>query len=351
MSVGVVVNPAAGGGRLRAAWPQLAAMLEQRLGPLSVLTTRAPGEGRLLAGQHVRNGARLVIAAGGDGTANEVVDGLLLAGGGPELGVISVGTGRDFVRTLGGNADVAAAVEAIGSGRTRRIDVGRASYLDDAGRQAMRHFLNVASLGLSGPTARRINASKQNRQVGKLAFYYYTVMELLRYRAQDVRVRFDDSETVDVHTALVVAANGRYFGGGMMVAPDAAIDDGQFDVLVYRAESKLRMVLDLNLIYRGAHVSLPRVRIKRCSWVEIAPLGDVLANSAPSSSWTASPPDAFQRASKCFPGRSPCAARPTSAVTGPASQQEASARWRPRSGHCSRRARFPESGTGPRRRR
>ncbi len=281
MSVGVVVNPAAGGGRLNAAWPQLAAMLEQRLGPLSVLSTRAPGEGRDLAAQHVRNGARLVIAAGGDGTANEVVDGLLLAGGGPELGVISVGTGRDFIRTLGGHADPAAAVEAIGSGRTRRIDAGRVTFLDDGGRQGVRHFLNVASLGVSGPTVRAVNASKQGRQVhGKLAFYYHTVVELLRYRAQDVRVSFDDGETVDVHTALVVAANGRYFGSGMMIAPDAVIDDGQFDALVYRAEGKLRMILDFNLIYRGAHVGLPRVKLKRCRWLEVAPLGDPAANGA-----------------------------------------------------------------------
>jgi YegS/Rv2252/BmrU family lipid kinase len=255
-------------------------MLEQRLGPLTVLTTKASGEGRDLAAQHVRNGARLVIAAGGDGTANEVVDGLLLAGGGPELGVISVGTGRDFIRTLGGHADLAAAVDAIGSGRTRRIDAGKATYLGDDGRTGVRHFLNVASLGVSGPTVRAVNTSKQGRQVhGKLAFYYHTVVELLRYRAQDVRVRFDDGETIDVRTALVVAANGRYFGSGMMIAPDAAIDDGMFDVLVYRAEGKLRMVLDFNLIYRGAHVSLPRVKMKRCRWVEIEPTGDVAANS------------------------------------------------------------------------
>lgn len=281
MSVGVVVNPAAGGGRLSAAWPQLSAMLEQRLGPLTVLSTRRPGDGRDLAAQHVRNGAALVIAAGGDGTANEVVDGLLLAGGGPELGVISVGTGRDFIRTLGGHADLAAAVESIGSGRTRRIDAGRVTYLDDDGHRGMRHFLNVASLGVSGPTVRAVNTSKQGRRVyGKLAFYYHTVVELLRYRAQDVRVRFDDGETVDVHTALVVAANGRYFGSGMMIAPDAAIDDGQFDVLVYRAEGKLRMILDFNLIYRGAHVGLPRVMLKRCRWIEVEPTGDAATNSA-----------------------------------------------------------------------
>jgi diacylglycerol kinase family enzyme len=96
-------------------------------------------------------------------------------------------------------------------------------------------------------------------------------MELLKYRPQDVRVMFDDGEVIDVRTALVVAANGRYFGSGMMIAPDALIDDGQFDVLVYRAEGKLRMVLDFNTIYRGAHVSLPRVTIKRCRWFEVEP--------------------------------------------------------------------------------
>jgi diacylglycerol kinase (ATP) len=274
MSVGVVVNPAAGGGRLSAAWPQLAQMLEAKLGPLNVLQTKRSGEGRDLAVQHVRNGAALVIAAGGDGTANEVVDGLLLAGGGPELGVISVGTGRDFVRTLGGHGDLAAAVDAIGSGRTRRIDAGRVTYRGDDGTTGVRHFLNVASLGVSGPTVRAVNTSKQGRQVhGKAAFYYHTVMELLKYRPQDVRVRFDDGEVVDVRTALIVAANGRYFGSGMMIAPDAAIDDGHFDALVYRAEGKLRMVLDFNMIYRGAHVSLPRVKLKRCKWFEVEPRG------------------------------------------------------------------------------
>jgi YegS/Rv2252/BmrU family lipid kinase len=275
MTVGVVVNPAAGGGRLRAVWPELQAMLEARLGALNVLKTSRPGEGRQLAELHVRNGAELVIAAGGDGTANEVVDGLLAAGGGPQLGVIAVGTGRDFIRTLGGTPDLKAAVEAIGSGRTRRIDAGRVSFRTDDGAVASRHFVNVASLGLSGPTVRAVNRSKQGRQVhGKLAFYYHTVAEMLKYQPQRVRVRFEDGGSIEVETALVVVANGRYFGSGMMIAPDAAIDDGMFDVLVYRAEGKLRMVLDFNLIYRGAHTRLPRVTNKRCAWVEVEPVND-----------------------------------------------------------------------------
>ena len=207
MSIGIVVNPAAGGGRLGAVWPELRRLLEARLGPVSVLETRHAGEGRDLAAQHVRNGAALVIAAGGDGTANEVVDGLLLAGGGPELGVISVGTGRDFIRTLGGHKELAAVVEAIGSGRTRRIDAGRVSFTAHDGTIASRHFLNVASLGVSGPTVRAVNRAKQGRAVhGKASFYWHTIVELLKYRPQDVRLRFDDGETIEVTTALVAVS-------------------------------------------------------------------------------------------------------------------------------------------------
>ena len=281
MTIGVVVNPAAGGGRLGRMWPSLAAELTQRVGPIEVLTTTRTGEGSALAERLARSGATLVIAAGGDGTASEVADGLLRAGTPTEIGILSVGTGRDFVRTLGTTREFGTALSAIVDGRTRQIDAGRVTYTGDDGQPGVRHFVNVASLGLSGPTVRAVNASKAHSPLpGKLMFYLHTVAELLKYRRQTVRVTFDDGEVIDVTTALVAVCNGRYFGGGMMIAPDALLDDGLFDVLVYRAEGKLRMILDFNLIYRGSHVSLPRVMIKRCRAVEVTPLGDPRQNAA-----------------------------------------------------------------------
>ena len=281
MTIGVVVNPAAGGGRLGRIWPMLADELGRRLGRLDVLFTTRSGEGSALAERHARNGAELIIGAGGDGTASEVVDGMLRAGGPAALGILSIGTGRDFVRSLGATRDLSIAADAIASGRTRRIDAGRVTYHTDDGRPETRHFINVASLGVSGPTVRAVNASKAHSPLpGKVMFYFHTVTELLKYRLQRVAVRFDDGEVIEVTTALVAVANGRYFGGGMMIAPDAALEDGLFDVLVYRAEGKLRMILDFNLIYRGAHVNLPRVTLKRCRWVEVAPLGEVAENAA-----------------------------------------------------------------------
>ncbi len=183
MSVGVVVNPAAGGGRLSAAWPATRADARSAGSVRSAcLKTQHAGDGRDLAVQHVRNGAALVIAAGGDGTANEVVDGLLLAGGGADLGVISVRHRAGFlIRTLGGHADLAAAVEAIGLGAdARRIDAGRVTYRADDGTIGVRHFLNVASLVWSGPTVRAVNTSKSRtrRCMVKRRFIIRTVMEL-----------------------------------------------------------------------------------------------------------------------------------------------------------------------------
>ena len=274
MSVGVVVNPVAGGGRLASRWPSLRAELEARLGPLWIAETKAPGEARELAARHVADGAKLVIAAGGDGTVNEVVDGVLAAGpsGGLELGIVPVGTGRDLWRTLG-EGDARAAVGGIASGRTRRIDVGRVTYQRVDGGTGVRHFINVSSVGLSAEIAAAVNRTGRRRVSGRTLFYLETIKGILRYRPERVRVTFDGAETIEVDTALVAVANGRYFGGGMMVLPDARIDDGLFDVLVYAAPGWLRMILDFNLIYRGQHTRLPRVTIRRCRSVEVLPVG------------------------------------------------------------------------------
>lgn len=281
MKIGVVVNPAAGGGRLRELWPSIMQAFEQRLERLSVTFTQKSGDGAGLAEQLARDGAKLIIAAGGDGTASEVADGILRSGATAQLGIVPVGTGRDFVRNFGMPRGEMAAVEAICSGRTRTIDVGRVHYLDDDGESRVRHFLNVASLGVSGPTVRAVNAAKANRPVSaRLAFYYHTLRELIRYREQNIRVILDDSAPIELRTALVAIANGRFFGSGMMIAPGASLEDGLFDVLLYRPEGKLRMLLDFQLIYKGLHTTLPRVTVMRASSVEVVPMHGDPSNAA-----------------------------------------------------------------------
>jgi YegS/Rv2252/BmrU family lipid kinase len=285
VKVGVVLNPVAGGGRLGKDWPRAAAALKAHFGAFELRRTQAQGDAERLAFDLAADGFDLVIVAGGDGTASEVADGLLQAasehGRTAELGLLPCGTGVDFARGLGLPRDVDALVKRMAEARGRAVDAGRIAYVDDHGALASRHFVNIASLGLSGATDRAVNADKRKGRVSaKALFYWRTVLEFLRYRFQEVRITVDDGAPVEARVALVAVANGKYFGGGMMVAPDAALDDGQFEVVILRAAGKARLIWDLRLVYGGRHRNHPAITMLRGRKVVVEPLGDGDANAA-----------------------------------------------------------------------
>lgn len=285
MKLAAVVNPIAGAGRAAREWPAAEAALAARFGAFPVLRTQAPEQASRLAEELSRKGAEIVVACGGDGTLSEVADGLMRAAGEsgarPRLGALPVGTGSDFARTLGLSADILVNAARIAAEEWRAVDVGRLLFVDDDGRERARFFLNIASLGLSGPTDRAVNAAKRKGLVGgKLVFLFHSVRELLRYRFQNVRISVDDQPSFEACVALVAVANGRFFGGGMMIAPDAAIDDGAFDVVVLRASGKVALLRQINLLYRGAHVGLDIVTIVRGRKVTVMPLAPLSENVA-----------------------------------------------------------------------
>lgn len=279
MKVGVVLNPVAGGGRLKRDWPQVAAALRRHFGEVELRETQASGDAERLALDLAADGFGLVVAAGGDGTASEVADGLLQAAdegcGTAELALIPCGTGIDFARGLGLPHDLDALMARIAEAKGRKIDAGRISYVDDHGALASRHFINIASLGLSGATDRAVNADKRKGRVSaKALFYWRTVAEFVRYRFQHVRIAIDDGEPVEARMALVAVANGKFFGGGMMVAPDAALDDGQFEIVILRAANKLGLIRDIRLVYGGQHRNHPAITILRGRKVTVEPMSD-----------------------------------------------------------------------------
>ena len=279
MKVGVVLNPVAGGGRLKRDWPQVAAALRRHFGEVELRETQASGDAERLALDLAADGFGLVVAAGGDGTASEVADGLLQAAdegcGTAELALIPCGNGIDFARGLGLPHDLDALMARIAEAKGRKIDAGRISYVDDHGALASRHFINIASLGLSGATDRAVNADKRKGRVSaKALFYWRTVAEFVRYRFQHVRIAIDDGEPVEARMALVAVANGKFFGGGMMVAPDAALDDGQFEIVILRAANKLGLIRDIRLVYGGQHRNHPAITILRGRKVTVEPMSD-----------------------------------------------------------------------------
>jgi YegS/Rv2252/BmrU family lipid kinase len=285
LKVGVILNPVAGGGGFKRNWPEAAAALKRHFDGFELRETQACGDAERLAIDFALSGFDLVIAAGGDGTASEAADGLVQAfretGRTAELAVLPCGTGIDFARGLGLPGDVDAALKRIAEAKGRKIDAGRISYVDDSGALASRHFINIASLGLSGRVGRAVNAGKRKGRVSaKALFFWSTVFEFMRYRFQTVRITVDDADPVEARMALVAVANGKFFGGGMMIAPDAALDDGQFEVVVLRAANKLRLLWDLRLVYGGRHRDHPAITILRGRRVVVEPVGDTAENCA-----------------------------------------------------------------------
>jgi YegS/Rv2252/BmrU family lipid kinase len=219
----------------------------------------APGEMSELAA-HAATEYELLVVVGGDGTVNEVVNGI--AGlVGPELAIIPRGTGRDFVRTFAIGAGFEDAIRIALEGGTRTIDVGRVDYRSWSGEERTSWFANVASAGMSGAIAKRANESSKVLG-GKLSYLAAILAVFARWEVGEVRVTVDGEErSGPMHD--VVVANGAYFGGGLHICPDAKPDDGLFDVLLIGHLTKTDLGLTLPKAYKGRHLPHPKAELLR----------------------------------------------------------------------------------------
>ena len=261
-----IVNPACRSGATGRRWDRVEPRLREALGELQVERTRSARDGERIAREAVRAGVDRLIVAGGDGTMNEVVTGLLSAelGEYAQLGLLPLGTGGDLARTIGMPRDLDTALAALSRGATRKLDAGRIRYLGRDGKEKTTYFLNVASFGISGLVDDLVDRAPKALG-GTISFLIGTLRSILRYRFPDVSVRVDG---VSVHE--------RFFGGGMQIAPGSQPDDGLFDVVIVSGFSRSRLLANLPSIYRGTHLSHPAVSVHRGTHLEaVAPPGEV----------------------------------------------------------------------------
>jgi YegS/Rv2252/BmrU family lipid kinase len=261
-----IVNPAAGGGRARRVWAVIEREALRACAPAEVVWTKGPGDGTHLARDAAASGAALVIAVGGDGTIHEIVNGLVDPGEpracSAALGMIAAGTGRDFARTLRLPSDSRGQLDRVIHGTARSIDIGRVAY-SNGGRTGTRLFVNVASFGLSGVTDRLMSARLARWCSARAAFQVAVLRALLVYRNARVQLRVDGGRW-QTHTVKVAAiANGRYFGGGMQIAPRAEPDDGLLECVVVGDVSLARLARRFGSVYRGEHLTFPEVAASR----------------------------------------------------------------------------------------
>lgn len=248
----VIVNPSSAGGSTGEAWPQLASDLRSQFGAFRVVFTKRRGDATALGGEAARKGEKFIIACGGDGTVSEVANGILASGKDVELGILPSGTGGDFRRTLEIPSQSRTAARVLRTGRTVRIDVGRVSYIDHNGAEAMRYFVGVASCGMSTKVIERVKAEK-------VSFASSLLQTAMRNDPTRIVVQLDDDHEHHLIVSNLCVANARYFGGGMKIAPDANLTDGKFDIVSVGDLSALKIFTSAPRVYLGSHLSMPEV--------------------------------------------------------------------------------------------
>ena len=252
--IAFIVNPHAGNGSAGSNWPAIETLAKNRLGPFETYMTKRPGDAIVFAKDAVATEARLVVCVGGDGTLNEIVNGIMMheesVRSDVTLGFVPDGTGCDFVRTVSIPADLEHAIDLIAAGPVRNIDLGKLSFRDHHGSDCFRYFHNVTSFGLGGEVARRVNNT--TKAFGPfISFIWATLISIFLYGKKRIRIRVDKDFEQEFFVWNVAVANGQYHGGGMWVAPGASVDDGLFNVTVIGDLTIPEVFSSLPKLYNG----------------------------------------------------------------------------------------------------
>ena len=270
--VAIIVNPASANGATFKRWPEIASAFKNEGQDYVHSFTEGPGHATVLAKKYLHEGYDLVVSVGGDGTANEVVNGFFENGKtiseDASYGYISTGTGGDLGRTIGSPKVMTEAVKHIVNGSPRKVDLGKVSFINNQGEDEVRYFINVAGLGLDGDTVDRVNRTSKFFG-GFLSFLWGTLVSVALYRNKKMAISVDGKLICDEPVTTVVIGNGCYFGGGMKALPNAVMDDGYFDIIILHNLSKPNLLTCLPKVYSGSHLDYPRITSMRGRNVEV----------------------------------------------------------------------------------
>jgi diacylglycerol kinase (ATP) len=274
--IAIIMNPTSSRGKAKTRQKQLCDLMDSAIAVASangqtvtyrILETTAPGSsirtgqstkgsGAFLALQAIAEGATTIVAAGGDGTVGEVANALV--GTNVHFGVLPMGTGNDFARTLGIGLDLELAVRTVVFGKALDVDLGKGPG---------GYFINVAGCGFDAEVAYQIN-HKFRRLRGTTAYVVAVVSTLMKLKPYPIKLTIDGVEQHET-VMLCAVANAKTYGGGMRIAPNADISDGQFDIVLVGKVSKLEFLRTFPKVFKGTHLDHPQVKVVRGKNVRI----------------------------------------------------------------------------------
>ena len=266
-----LVNPRSGRGAAGAQWPRIRDIFQAENRAFDIAFTQRRGHGAALARAALQDGFELIVAVGGDGTVHEVVNGMLADGRAvnpqASLGIIPCGTGNDLARMLElPRQALAAARHLARTSQSRLIDVGEV-LSTVGGKSEHRYFVNDANMGFAAEVVGRTERTGKFSR-GTLPYFAALLRTALRHRNHEMTLQMDGHQTEGKLTTVLIC-NGRSTGGGMLVAPEAVLDDGQLDVIVVGSLSPLGIFWHAPKIYRGSHVAIRKVSVHRARTISV----------------------------------------------------------------------------------
>jgi len=259
----LIANPASGSFKCKKDWPKIAEILTKNGINYRKNFTKRRADAISMAKKAVNNGFRKFIAVGGDGTINEIVNGLFLQSKVKTtdiiLGVIPVGTANDWGRTIGIPHGYESAVKALKKGKTFIQDTCKVTYAGNDGNRHERYLVNMAGMGFDAEVAEKTNRDKKNGKSGQMLYFYNIFTTLFSYKYTDVKIKVDDRE---LYSGTILSMNTgicQFNGGGMMQLPKAVPDDGLIDMTIIKKLGKLSLLLNVKNLYDGSFINHPKV--------------------------------------------------------------------------------------------
>lgn len=267
----VIVNPNSGNGTTGKKIGLLKNLLKE-IGNYEIKLTQRQNHATEIARESIHNGFNRIIAIGGDGTINEIVNGFFenskQINSEVILGVIPYGTGSDFVKSISLPRSEKDIIKKIINCNIKTIDIGKSTFHLTNKTEKTRMFINVSNIGLGGEVVNRVN--KTTKMFGGFAsFLIGTIATVMEYKNKPVFISFDDNFKIQETVSNIVIGNGKFCGGGMKFLPDAELDDGLFDVLTIGDITKQDFFMQIPKVYSGTHLNNPKLNIRKAKKVFI----------------------------------------------------------------------------------
>jgi YegS/Rv2252/BmrU family lipid kinase len=267
----IIVNPNAGNGKGKKDWDRISGLLEKNGISFEAKFTEKKGQAIEFARESTGTGFRKIISVGGDGTLNEVVNGIFTQDNcSPRevvVGMIPVGTGNDWGRMFGIPLVYEGAVKVLKENKTMPHDIGLISYYND-NTQEKRYFINIAGLGFEALVVKKTNKQKDKGRSNQAIYFYNLLSSLISYKKINSVITIDGKSS-SCNIFSINVGNGRYCGGGMRQTPEALPDDGLLDITVIRDMSRIEVIKSLKLLYDGTILSHPLVDGYRCNNLKV----------------------------------------------------------------------------------